>query len=154
MEFMCAYHRRQFEALTLRQQQDLWLFWMESALSHYERLDWRSGASLAGCAFDLSWLAHQRHREACMPVEMTLAAIFAARVLSEQGESGQAETVIELALKRLAASEPLWDESVPDEVKKCLQVLMDPPRQVDFFETYLNWPEILNAPTWSLPVYH
>jgi len=104
VEFICAYHQRRLEALSLSQQQDLWLLWMESALWHYEQLNWRLGVSFAGSAFDLARLAHRRQETACMPVEMTLAAILLARVLREQGEQNLADGILTQARHLLGES--------------------------------------------------
>lgn len=154
MEFICAYHQRQLEALSLSQLQDLWLLWMESALWNYEQGNWCRGASFSGCAFDLARLAHRRHQTLCMPVEMTLAAILLARVLREQGQPSEAEAILDRARELLSRSHRPAQPILSEQVDECLQVLRLPGRQGAFFETYLNWPAIFNDRALAGPVFH
>jgi len=154
VEFICAYHQRRLEALSLHQQRDLWLLWMESALVYYERLDWSRGASFSGSAFDLARLVHRFQGRACMPVEMTLAAIFLARLFREQGLPNQGDWFVNQARELLGASERPSQAALSEEVDECLEVLQRPARQEPFFETYLNWPVILNDRALAEPVFH
>jgi len=154
VEFICAYHQRHLEALPLREMQDLWLLWMESALWNYEQGNWCRGASFSGCAFDLARLAHRRQKTLCMPVEMTLAAILLARVLREQGLFNQAKAMLSQARVLLQESHRPSQPMLSGQVDECLQVLQLPARQEAFFETYLNWPAIFDDRALAGPVLH
>lgn len=134
MEFLCPYHRRQLAILPATQQQDLWLLWMEHALYHFERRELRDALLLSGCAFELATVSG-------MPIELTLAAIFAARVLRQSGSDTHAESAIHRAIDKLYADEAqIATIHVTDSLERCQQVLRDTRLQPDFFLNYLNWP--------------
>ncbi len=158
MEFICSAHWQRVTSRSLTQKQNLWRTWMESALQRCEQRDWRCGAAFSEHAFELAWLTQQSHADACMPVELTLAAIFTVRNLLEQGAETEARQVITRALARLSSELPSLEQSVPRlqdrEVLQCLQVLQEPARQENFFTDYLNWPDIWAGQSRQLSVYH
>ncbi|MCH8496940.1 MAG: hypothetical protein LAT63_00550 [Marinobacter sp.] len=140
MEFLCSAHRRQFADMSLDQQRELWLVWMECAQMQYRQQDWRAVVSLSGCAFELACLARARN-ERCMHIELTLAAIYVTNALTAFGDPACAEQIVYQALDALLPDE-LCMAGVQGScgISECMEVLLDTSRQQDFFEDYLNWP--------------
>lgn len=140
MEFLCSTHRHRFSAMTLDQQRDLWLVWMECAQIQYRQQQWRAAVSLSGSAFELACLARVGN-ERCMHIELTLAAIYVTNALAAFGDPAGAEQVIYQALDALIPDELcLAGVEGNCDISECMEVLLDTSRQQDFFEDYLNWP--------------
>jgi len=142
MKFLCSRHRQMFSNLSLTEQNDLWLFWMEYAFTFCENQDTEKMIAATGSAFDLACLARADHPD-CMHVELTLAAILVCRALHDRGDHTAADYVLFSALESLQSAEPCHGSpSGCCSTDECIEVLLDTPRQADFFSEYLNWPDI------------
>lgn len=53
MKFLCPRHRRMFNSLSLNEKNDLWLLWMEYAITFSENRDSDKLIAASGSAFDL-----------------------------------------------------------------------------------------------------
>ncbi|MBN7769938.1 hypothetical protein KUV44_14345 [Marinobacter daepoensis] len=142
MKFLCPRHRDLFSSLSLGEKNDLWLLWMEHAITFSEAPDPDPDKMIAvtGSAFDLACLARIHHPDS-MQVELTLAAILVCRALRDKGESSAADRVLFRALDSLQSTES-WGGSPSGQCStdECLEVLLDTRRQPGFFAEYLNWP--------------
>lgn len=158
MDFLCVYHRRQLALLPAVQQRELWLSWMEHALCHYQRREPQDALLLSGCAFELAGVSEGLAKGRGLHIELTLAAIFAARVLCGLGNQACAERMIHRALHKLQTDgAPVAPIHWTDSVEQCRQVLVDANRHGDFFLNYLNWPafwEEQPALSWPAQAYH
>lgn len=140
MTFLCPRHRRMFAHLSLTEQNDLWIFWIEHAFTFCENEDPEKVIAATGSAFDLACLARTHHPES-MHVELTLAAILVCRTLQARGNQLSANHIIFRALDSLQSSE-LYRHRPGGccSVDECIEVLLRPSRQQAFFDDYLNWP--------------
>ncbi|HLV78089.1 MAG TPA: hypothetical protein VKY53_09225 [Marinobacter sp.] len=142
MNFLCPRHRQMFSNLPLTEQNDLWLLWMEYALTFCEAQDTEKMIAATGSAFDLACLARADHPD-CMHVELTLSAIFVCRALGDRGDHHAADYVLFRAIESLQAVRPSGaSPSGCCSTDECITVLLDASRQADFFSEYLNWPEM------------
>ena len=140
MKFLCPRHRQIFSRLSLNEQNELWLFWMEYAFTFCENQDAEKMIAATGSAFDLACLARAEHPD-CMHVELTLAAILVCRALRDRGEHNAADYVLFTAVENLQLAEPCVNSaSGCCSTDDCIAVLLDTTRQADFFSEYLNWP--------------
>ncbi|MFO8141773.1 MAG: hypothetical protein R6T87_07795 [Marinobacter sp.] len=146
MKFLCPRHRRMFTSLSLTEQNDLWLFWMEYAFTFCETAETEKVIAATGSAFDLACLARADHPD-CMHVELTLSAILVCRTLRDRGDHAAADYVLFSALESLQAADPCdGSASGGCSTGQCVEVLLDTSRQASFFADYLNWPETPLAP--------
>ena len=140
MEFICPRHRSMFASLSRKEQNDLWMFWMESAFTFYENRDSDNIIMVTGNAFDLACLVRTRNPDS-MHVELTLSAILLCNFLRGFGEHCVADDMLLRALESLRATDPCCIRpggcSSNDE---CIEILLDVSRQHEFFAQYLNWP--------------
>lgn len=141
MTFLCPRHRRMFAKLSLNEQNDCWLFWMEHAFTFCESQDTRKLIAATGSAFDLARLARARHPDS-MQVELTLSAILVCRALQNQGEHQAAQCVLASALESLRADGPCHQKHGGYSTDDCIKVLLDHSRQREFCSEYLNWPDM------------
>jgi len=140
MKFLCPRHRRMFANLSLSEQNDLWMFWMEYAFTYCEAQDTEKMIAATGSAFDLACLARADH-PSCMQVELTLSAILVCRALRDRGDHTAADYVLFCALESLQSAEPCYGSpSGCCSTDECIEVLLDISRQPEFFTEYLNWP--------------
>jgi len=139
MKFLCPRHRSMFASLSLKEQNDLWMFWMESALTFYENRDSDKIIMVTGNAFDLACLARTRNPD-CMHVELTLSAILLCNSLRGFGEHCVADDMLHRALESLLATERCYIRSGGCSSDECIEILLDASRQPEFFAQYLNWP--------------
>ena len=152
MKFLCPRHRQMFASLSLKEQNDLWMFWMEYALTVCEARDAEKLIAATGSAFDLACLARADHPD-CMHVELTLSAILVCRALRDRGDSAQADHVLFSALESLLPDEPCYGSpSGGCSTDECIGVLLDTSRQPEFFTEYLNWPDLSPASPENRPV--
>lgn len=146
MKFLCPRHRQMFARLSINEQNDLWLFWMEYAFTFCETEQTEKMIAATGSAFDLACLARADHPE-CMHVELTLSAILVCRALRDRGDHNAADYVLFSALESLQSSEPCYGSpSGGCSTDQCIEVLLDTSRQASFFAEYLNWPATPLAP--------
>jgi hypothetical protein len=137
MKFLCPRHRQMFARLSINEQNDLWLFWMEYAFTY--------------CETDLACLARADHPE-CMHVELTLSAILVCRALRDRGDHNAADYVLFSALESLQSAESCYGSpSGGCSADQCIEVLLDTSRQASFFTEYLNWPATPLAPRGRRP---
>ncbi|MGC8119639.1 hypothetical protein [Marinobacter sp. VGCF2001] len=140
MKFLCPRHRTMFARLSLSEKNDLWLLWMEHAMTFNERQDSNKLIAITGSAFDLACMA-RRHDPDAMQVELTLAAILVGRALRDTGDIASADRVLFRALDSLGTTDAvLSSPSGRCNTDECLQVLLDVRRQPEFITRYLNWP--------------
>jgi len=139
MKFLCPRHRSMFASLSLKEQNDLWMFWMESALTYYENQDSDKIIMVTGNAFDLACLARTRNPD-CMHVELTLSAILLCNSLRGFGEHCVADNMLHQALESLLATENCHIRPSGCSSDECIEILLDASRQPEFFTQYLNWP--------------
>ena len=145
MKFLCPRHRQIFSRLSLNEQNELWLFWMENAFTFCETDNAEKMIAATGSAFDLACLARADHPE-CMHVELTLSAILVCRALRDQGDHTAADYVLFCALESLQSAEPCHGRaSGCGSTEDCIEVLLDVSRQPAFFSEYLNWPRLPSA---------
>lgn len=146
MKFLCPRHRQMFARLSINEQNDLWLFWMEYAFTFCETEETEKMIAATGSAFDLACLARADHPE-CMHVELTLSAILVCRALRDRGDYSAADYVLFSALESLQSAKPCYGSpSGGCSTDQCIEVLLDTSRQVSFFAEYLNWPGTPLAP--------
>ncbi|MDN6321030.1 MAG: hypothetical protein L0J77_14835, partial [Marinobacter sp.] len=93
MKFICPRHRSMFANLSLNEQNDLWMFWMESAFTYSENQDSAKIIMVAGNAFDLARMARANYPD-CMHVELTLSAILLCSILRNCGEHSVADDML------------------------------------------------------------
>lgn len=140
MNFLCPKHRQDFSRLSLDQQRDIWLIWMERASAAYAQQQWRDLISLVGCAFELASLAHNDPRKH-MHLELTLSAICLSNTFREVGEPVLAMGIIDSALEQLELEGMVsMSCNCQCSVSECLLALNDPESHQAFFRDYLNWP--------------
>ncbi|MGO1750663.1 MAG: hypothetical protein ACTHZR_10340 [Marinobacter sp.] len=140
MKFLCPHHRSMFANLSLIEQNDLWVYWMENALTLYESRDSEKVIIVAGNAFDLACLVRTRNSD-CMHVELTLSAILLCSILRNCGEHSVADDMLLRALESLRATERCHVRmSEYCSSNECIDILLDASLQPDFFAQYLNWP--------------
>jgi hypothetical protein len=139
MKFLCPSHRSMFANLSLKEQNDLWMFWMESAFTFYESQNSEKIIMVSRNAFDLVWLARTRNPD-CMHVELTLSVILLCSSLRGCGEHCVADDMLLRALESLRAAEPCHSRSGGCGSDECIEILLDASRQPEFFAQYLNWP--------------
>ncbi|KPQ28949.1 MAG: hypothetical protein HLUCCX14_08660 [Marinobacter excellens HL-55] len=146
MKFLCPRHRRMFASLSLNEQNDLWMFWMEYAFTFSETEQTEKMIVATGSAFDLACLARAEHPE-YMHVELTLSAILVCRALRDRGDYTAADYVLFSALESLQSVGPCYTSpSGGCSTDQCIEVLLDTSRQSGFFAEYLNWPTTPLAP--------
>lgn len=146
MKFLCPRHRQMFVSLSLNEQNDLWMFWMEYAFTFSETEQTEKMIVATGSAFDLACLARAEHPE-CMHVELTLSAILVCRALRDRGDYTAADYVLFSALQSLQSVAPHYTSPSGGCSKdQCIEVLLDTSRQSGFFAEYLNWPTTPLAP--------
>lgn len=140
MKFLCPRHRALFSSLSLGEKNDLWLLWMEHAITFSEAPDPDKLIAVTGSAFDLACLARTHHPDS-MQVELTLAAILVCRALRDKGDNSAADHVLFRAIDSLQSAESCGNSpSGRRSTDECLEVLLDTRRQPGFFAEYLNWP--------------
>lgn len=139
MKFLCPRHRRMFNSLSLNEKNDLWLLWMEYAITFSENRDSDKLIAASGSAFDLACLARTQHPD-CMQVELTLAAILVCQALRDRGDIRAADQVLFRALDSLQSSGTSPGIAGRCNTNDCLEVLLDTRRHPEFFAEYLNWP--------------
>lgn len=141
MKFLCPRHRRMFANLSLKEQNDLWMFWMENAFTFCENRDTEKVIMVTGSAFDLACLARSRHPDT-MHVELTLSAILLCRALRDNHDLAAADEVLLRALDSLQSVElGQYSPSGGYNTDQCIEILLDRSRHPGFFAQYLNWPE-------------
>lgn len=146
MKFLCPRHRQMFASLTLSEQNDLWILWMEYAFTFCETKETEKVIAATGSAFDLACLARADQPD-CMHVELTLSAILVCRILRDRGEHAPADYVLFSALESLqSANDWCGSQSSGCSTGQCIEVLLDTSRQAGFVAEYLNWPGIPLAP--------
>ena len=140
MKFLCPRHRSMFANLSLNEQNDLWMFWMENAFTYSENQDSEKIIMVTGNAFDLACLA-RASRPDCMHVELTLSAILLCSILRSCGEHCVADDMLLRALESLRATEPCHIRTGEcGNSNECIEILLDASLQPEFFAQYLNWP--------------
>ena len=140
MKFICPRHRSMFANLSLKEQNDLWMFWMENAFTFYENRDSEKIIMVTRNAFDLACLARTRNPD-CMHVELTLSAILLCNSLRGCGGHRVADDMLLRALESLRATDPCHIRSgVCGSSDECIEILLDASGQPEFFAQYLNWP--------------
>ncbi|HDZ37419.1 MAG TPA: hypothetical protein ENH62_03870 [Marinobacter sp.] len=140
MKFLCPRHRLMFANLSLIEQNDLWVYWMENALTLYESRDSEKVIIVTGNAFDIACLARTRNPD-CMHVELTLSAILLCSILRSCGKHCVADDMLLRALESLRASERCHIRSGEcGSNNECIEILLDASLQPEFFTQYLNWP--------------
>ena len=140
MKFICPRHRSMFANLSLKEQNDLWMFWMENAFTFYENRDSEKIIMVTRNAFDLACLARTRNPD-CMHVELTLSAILLCNSLRGCGGHRVADDMLLRALESLRATEPCRIRSGGcGSSDECIEILLDASGQPEFFAQYLNWP--------------
>lgn len=141
MKFLCPRHRSMFENLSLKEQNDLWMFWMEHALTFYENGDFENVIMVAGNAVELACLARARHPDS-MQIELTLSAILLCQMLRVSDKHCVADGIVCRTLEslKLDASGSVRADGW-GSTGQCIEILLDTSRQPHFFAQYLNWPK-------------
>lgn len=146
MKFLCSRHRRMVANLSLTEQNDLWMFWMEYAATFSETHETEKMIAATGNAFNLAYLARDSHPD-CMHVELTLSAILMCRILRARDDHTNADYVLFSTLESLRSAN-LSSSSASDccSIDQCIEMLLDTSQQARFFAEYLSWPETPWAP--------
>ncbi|WP_372964980.1 hypothetical protein [Marinobacter sp.] len=152
MKFLCLRHHQMFAKLSLNEQNNLWMLWMENAVTFCEKNNTEQMLAATGSAFDLACLARTEHPD-CMQVELTLSAILVCRTLRDHGDHAAADSVLFGAIESLQSAEPCYGSpSGWCSTDECIEVLLDPSRQPEFVTEYLNWPSFSSAYSVSQPL--
>lgn len=149
MNFLCPRHRQLLCVQPQSALMDLWQEWMNEAALSQAMDDPSRSASFSGCAFELMCevLTQQRLHRKTVITKLTLAAIYAGRVLAALGEPGKASMVLSTAFQRLGWV--LADARLADWSRQCMAVLIDERSQEAFFARYLNLP-LVHQPAGTL----
>lgn len=152
MKQLCQRHRHMFTSLSLSEQNNLWMFWMESACTFSETNNTDKMIAATGRAFNLARLARQHYPD-CMHVELTLSTILVCHALQNRGDYAAADHALVNALESLRSARPCYKSARNCcSTQDCIDVLLDTSRQPRFFDDYLSWPGFPPAPPANQPL--